>query len=1088
MQSYYIMQLAFHDSFLSTKPSLPYSYTYGDRPVFEFSFLPNEISEGDTLVFAIDNDMVFYDNAPENLLHSASCMVVVRHDVTAEEATAGKVQMRIETRTVKFRDVVNGKVRPVEVISGLYRKRGSDDDINYVLLAKGRAMANGIIADYNALPEPITTDEHYTKDEIDNNLSEKADKATLVAHTGDTDIHVTMQDKTAWNSKADLNDIGNATVTITQGGTSKGSFNVNASENVTIEVNDGAQADWDETDASSPAYIQHKPSVYTQTETDALLNAKADKASVYTKTETNSKLDEKADKTSVYTKNETDGLLNEKANVATTYTKDETNSLLDGKADKTTTIAGYGITDAYTKSEVDAKVSSVYRYRGTVSTYADLPASGQEVGDVWNIETADSTHGIKAGDNVAWNGTTWDVLAGEIDLTAYATKDELSAGLEGKSDIDHLHKGKYVELNENGKIRSGYIVAGIMRAEGGFVSDEYFDADLGYRMKGVSLDNIYATKSHTHAMGDITGLPASGGTAGQVLTKTETGSEWDDLPDTNDYLCFTASQANSTVRLDKFGTPSTISLEYSTDKKTWTEYTWNDKTGATITLTNVGDSVWWRGDNTAFSLDMNNAYYFIMSGSIEASGNVMSLIDKTCKSVTIPTAYCFPMLFSLCSSLTTAPKLPATTLANWCYFGMFNACSSLTTAPELPATTLAEYCYFLMFKGCTSLTKAPDLPATTMIEHCYDAMFQGCTSLTKAPELPSTTLANLCYQNMFKGCTNINKVKVAFTSWGSNSTSSWLLEASSTGVFECPSALDCSTRNVSHVPAGWTIVRTDAPASGGTVGQVLTKTADGQEWADLPAGGGEDMTDYLCFTASQANSTVKIDKFGTTAPAINLEYSVDKKHWTEYTWDGNTGATITLVNIGDKVWWRGNNTAFSINFSNAHRFAMSGSIEASGNVMSLLDKTCKSVTIPTAYCFFALFATCASLKKAPKFPATTLTEYCYYGMFNGCKFLTEAPELPATTLAENCYRWMFNNCTSLTKAPELPATTLAENCYDSMFKGCTSLMEAPDLPATSVFDYCYSNMFNGCNKLEKIKASFSEWRIGTSVYNNYSPW
>ena len=323
MQSYYIKPKAYYDSFGDVQPSQPYIYAYGDRPVFEFSFLPDEIAEGDTLVFAIDNDMVFYDNAPSNLLHSASCMVVVRHDVTAEEATAGKVQMRIETRTVKFRDAVNGKVRPVEVISGLYRRRGSDDDINYVLLAKGRAMANGIIADYNALPEPITTDEYYTKDEINDRLSEKADKATtlagyaitdaytktdadglldgkadkadLVAHTDNADIHVTLQDKTTWDSKADVTDIGNATITITQGGTSKGAFSVNASENVTIEVNDGAQADWDETDTTSPSYIQHKPSVYTKTETDVMLNEKADKTSVYTKTETDGLLDAKAD-------------------------------------------------------------------------------------------------------------------------------------------------------------------------------------------------------------------------------------------------------------------------------------------------------------------------------------------------------------------------------------------------------------------------------------------------------------------------------------------------------------------------------------------------------------------------------------------------------------------------------------------------------------------------------------------------------------------------------------------------------------------------------------------------------------------------
>ena len=34
---------------------------------------------------------------------------------------------------------------------------------------------------------------------------------------------------------------------------------------------------------------------------------------------------------------------------------------------------------------------------------------------------------------------------------------------------------------------------------------------------------------------------------------------------------------------------------------------------------------------------------------------------------------------------------------------MFAGCTSLTTAPELPATTLADYCYMSMFQGCTKL-------------------------------------------------------------------------------------------------------------------------------------------------------------------------------------------------------------------------------------------------------------------------------------------------------------------------------------------------------------------------------------------------
>ena len=65
-------------------------------------------------------------------------------------------------------------------------------------------------------------------------------------------------------------------------------------------------------------------------------------------------------------------------------------------------------------------LTTVYRYKGSVETYADLPTTGQKVGDVWNVETADPDHGIKAGDNVAWDGAQWDILGGNHDLSGYA--------------------------------------------------------------------------------------------------------------------------------------------------------------------------------------------------------------------------------------------------------------------------------------------------------------------------------------------------------------------------------------------------------------------------------------------------------------------------------------------------------------------------------------------------------------------------------------------------------------------------------------------------------------------------------------------
>ena len=94
--------------------------------------------------------------------------------------------------------------------------------------------------------------------------------------------------------------------------------------------------------------------------------------------------------------------------------------------------------------------------------------------------------------------------------------------------------------------------------------------------------------------------------------------------------------------------------------------------------------------------------------------------------------------------------------ARFCY--LFSGCSVLTSAPELPAETLADFCYVRMFEECTNLTSAPELPAETLEDYCYLGMFINCKNLTSAPELPAETLADCCYHEMFWGCTKLSTV------------------------------------------------------------------------------------------------------------------------------------------------------------------------------------------------------------------------------------------------------------------------------------------------------------------------------------------
>ena len=44
-----------------------------------------------------------------------------------------------------------------------------------------------------------------------------------------------------------------------------------------------------------------------------------------------------------------------------------------------------------------------------------------------------------------------------------------------------------------------------------------------------------------------------------------------------------------------------------------------------------------------------------------------------------------------------------------------------------------------MFKGCTSLVTAPELPATTLVSSCYNQMFFACTKLNYVKAMFTTT-------------------------------------------------------------------------------------------------------------------------------------------------------------------------------------------------------------------------------------------------------------------------------------------------------------------------------------------------------------
>ena len=324
-------------------------------------------------------------------------------------------------------------------------------------------------------------------------------------------------------------------------------------------------------------------------------------------------------------------------------------------------------------------------------------------------------------------------------------------------------------------------------------------------------------------------------------------NEADDTP----YLTFSANEEQTLTM-----TKAIETLEYSIDGGSWTTLG-----TTTVTFGGYRGNLRLRGKSSIGTAVNTDDYARIMFGNnanVSCSGDIRTLVDyenhstantenarfcslfEHCKFLTsapsLPAttlaACCYFYMFQHCINLIEAPALPAITLANSCYEGMFLSCDKLTNPPLLPATTLAGQCYRnmfafceslqtppslpaktidlacyeFMFSGCSSLTQAPELPATTLQHWCYRSMFKDCTSLTVSPKLTATTLVTSCYENMFTGCSNLGEVTMLATNISAeNCLTNWLDGVALSGSFIKASTMNSLTQGISGIPNNWKI-------------------------------------------------------------------------------------------------------------------------------------------------------------------------------------------------------------------------------------------------------------------------------------------
>ena len=245
----------------------------------------------------------------------------------------------------------------------------------------------------------------------------------------------------------------------------------------------------------------------------------------------------------------------------------------------------------------------------------------------------------------------------------------------------------------------------------------------------------------------VSGITVKDWTTGDI-----TGGKTEECP--TPYVTFTAEEAQ-TFKMTTTGTYEIKGLEYSVNNGDWATV----KAGTEVPFGGTNGNLRLRGINPNGTANGSTRYSTITftdpTVDVACIGDIRTLQDWRNYNIVETNNARFCFLFLNCSVLTSAPELPATTLANYCYRDMFKSCTKLTSTPVLPATTLANYCYSKMFYGCTSLTSAPVLPATTLAVSCYSGMFDGCTKLTSAPKLSATKLADYCYYEMFHGCTSL---------------------------------------------------------------------------------------------------------------------------------------------------------------------------------------------------------------------------------------------------------------------------------------------------------------------------------------------
>ncbi len=301
-------------------------------------------------------------------------------------------------------------------------------------------------------------------------------------------------------------------------------------------------------------------------------------------------------------------------------------------------------------------------------------------------------------------------------------------------------------------------------------------------------------------------------------------------------------------------------------------------------------------------------------------------------------------------------------------------------------------------KGCASLTVAPELPATTLAEYCYYDMFYGCTSLNTVTCLATDISAEDCTSSWLYGVANsgefyCNSLNDDWSSGANGIPAGWTTHTLPTTPLTLEAVNNNTTVTFTNKASGVVKYKVND-------GEMQTIASNGSAVITLSAAGDKvsffgDNAKYGALVGSNS-SKIACDEecyvYGNIMSLIKSEGFENERTLTAQYAFANLFSNN--ANIKNKP-----GTELLLPATTLADYCYYGMFYG---CTSLTGAPELPATTLADYCYYGMFAGCTSLTIAPELPAPTLAQGCYRYMFEGCTSLNTVTCLATDISASNC--------------------------------------------------------------------------------------